>query len=312
MNACNAYVLIAILASTIAISTSSAFAQGEYLEQACPDCDGDVDVYERSQLAFQNVAPILVWTNLDVYDHESTVWVQGAVSTIRAGTDVGIIVIGPTNNIVTIDQVTVGSDGKFQTTLDTSSPLWKFDGEYTIRAQYGQEGLFDKVTIQLTGGVMPVMPVTSVPMASCNQSEINARSTSGGSYCIPYSISGGNVISGTIDVGAMSLIVNVDGLNGGTIMLDIPRSVLDAKIGTNDDDFFVLVNDEETEVDSDEKTASSRTLTISFPAGTESIEVIGTFIIPEFGVIAAMILAVALVSIIAVSAKTRLRILPKI
>jgi len=309
MNVCNAYVLIAILASAIAISTSSAFAQGTFAEQACPDCDGDVDIYERSQLAFQNVAPILVWTNLDVYDHKSTVWVEGAVSTIRAGTDVGIIVIGPTNNIVTIDQVTVDSDGKFQTTLDTSSPLWKFDGEYTIRAQYGQEGLFDKVTIQLTGGVMPV---TSVPMASCNQSEINARSTVGGSHCIPYSISGGNVISGTIDVGAMSLKLNVDGLNGGTIMLDIPRSVLDAKIGTNDGDFFVLVNDEETEVDSDEKTASSRTLTISFPPGTETIEVIGTFVIPEFGVIAAMILAVALVSIIAVSAKTRLRILPKI
>jgi len=42
------------------------------------------------------------------------------------------------------------------------------------------------------------------------------------------------------------------------------------------------------------------------------VEVIDGVVIPEFGTIAAMILAVAIISIIAISAKTRLRILPKI
>jgi len=37
----------------------------------------------------------------------------------------------------------------------------------------------------------------------------------------------------------------------------------------------------------------------------------GTEIIPEFGPIAALVLAVAIISIIAVSAKTRLRLMPK-
>ena len=41
------------------------------------------------------------------------------------------------------------------------------------------------------------------------------------------------------------------------------------------------------------------------------IEVIDGHVIPEFGVIAAMILAVAIVSIIAVTAKTRLSIVPR-
>jgi predicted secreted protein with PEFG-CTERM motif len=39
--------------------------------------------------------------------------------------------------------------------------------------------------------------------------------------------------------------------------------------------------------------------------------VIGTFVIPEFGTIAVMILAVAIISIIAVSAKSRLSIMPR-
>jgi predicted secreted protein with PEFG-CTERM motif len=48
-----------------------------------------------------------------------------------------------------------------------------------------------------------------------------------------------------------------------------------------------------------------------FPAGAEKIEVVGTFVVPEFGTIAVMILAVAIISIIAVSAKSRLSIMPR-
>jgi predicted secreted protein with PEFG-CTERM motif len=43
----------------------------------------------------------------------------------------------------------------------------------------------------------------------------------------------------------------------------------------------------------------------------EEIEIIGTFVVPEFGTIAAMILAVAIISIIAISAKSRLSIIPR-
>jgi predicted secreted protein with PEFG-CTERM motif len=46
-------------------------------------------------------------------------------------------------------------------------------------------------------------------------------------------------------------------------------------------------------------------------AGTEEIEIIGTFVIPEFGTIAAMILAVAIISIIAISSKSRLGMLSR-
>ncbi|MDP3779979.1 MAG: PEFG-CTERM sorting domain-containing protein, partial [Nitrosopumilaceae archaeon] len=57
--------------------------------------------------------------------------------------------------------------------------------------------------------------------------------------------------------------------------------------------------------------SNTRTLSIMFPAGTEEIEIIGTFVVPEFGTIAVMILAVAIISIIAVSARSRLNVLPK-
>jgi len=55
----------------------------------------------------------------------------------------------------------------------------------------------------------------------------------------------------------------------------------------------------------------TRALTIPFEAGSEKIEIIGTQIVPEFGQIAALVLVIAIISIIAVSAKTGLRFMPK-
>ena len=46
-------------------------------------------------------------------------------------------------------------------------------------------------------------------------------------------------------------------------------------------------------------------------AGTSTIEIIGVSVVPEFGAIAGLVLAVAIISIIVLSAKTRLNVIPK-
>ena len=51
---------------------------------------------------------------------------------------------------------------------------------------------------------------------------------------------------------------------------------------------------------------------IPFDSTTTDIEIVGTHVVPEFGTIAMIVLAVAIVSIIAVSAKSRLSIMPRI
>ena len=129
-------------------------------------------------------------------------------------------------------------------------------------------------------------------------------------FHVSYSITGGSLVSIAPDDEANSLIITIDSTDDGELTITLPRALIDAKIGDEDDDFFVLVDGEE--VDFDETTTSSdRTLTIQFPSGAEEIEIIGTFVVPEFGTIAVMILAVAIISIIAVSARSRLSIMPK-
>ena len=86
------------------------------------------------------------------------------------------------------------------------------------------------------------------------------------------------------------------------------RITLNADIITPFDDgsYFVLVENEEVDFEQ-----MGRTLHIEYGAGAETIEIVGSHVVPEFGTIAMIILAVAIVSIIAITAKTRTSLIPK-
>jgi len=75
----------------------------------------------------------------------------------------------------------------------------------------------------------------------------------------------------------------------------------------DDGSYFVLINSEEVEFEQ-----MGRTLHIDYDAGTEKIEIVGSHVVPEFGTIAMIILAVAIVSIIAITAKTKISLIPKL
>ena len=194
----------------------------------------------------------------------------------------------------------VDMNGDFKTELKTTGSLWKKNGFYTIRVQYGTDIKSNQAKVELTGEAM----------GFCGQSQLEIK-LGNKSYCIPY-INDGKVMvsSGTLDTAAKSLIINIKAESDGSISLDIPRSVLDAKARGNDDVLIVLVDGEEVKIQ-ETKTPPTRTIVIPLVAGNEKIEIIGTQIVPEFGAITALVLAIAIISIIAVSAKTRLRLMPK-
>ncbi len=290
MNTRTSYVAIAILVAVFTTSTSAVFAQG-FDEEACPDCEGS-DIYVKANLGVQNDIPITVWTNEALYDHESKIVVEGTVASIRAGTDVGLVVIGPPpfNNIVTIAQITVASDGTYKTTLSTAGNSWKYDGTYTIKVTYGNQAVNNRALIELTGGI-------DRSDAGCDPGELSASGT-----CIPYTITGDGIVSGAVfSATSNSLTVQISSLGmDGTLTIN-PST--DAIKGI----FMVLVDGEEW----DDVEINGNQVTVDFPAGTTEIEIIGTFAIPEFGTIAALILAVAIISIIVVSSRTRLSVLQR-
>ena len=286
------YALIAILATIAVVGMVPAFAQWQSLPSSGGPNPGPTEKIP---------IPITVSTDKAVYDHNSIVVVSGHVTNPYPGQQVTLRVSDPSGAIVQISQIALDNNGDFGTKLTTASPLWTRSGVYTILAQYGnQQGTSAKVQFTIPGG----------GAKSCDPNQL-AATLNDELYCIPYSINGGTVLSGTLSVASKTLIVNIQADNDGQITLSIPRSVLDSKSGINDQNFIVLVDGEEQDSSTEVTTSDTRTITIPFGAGAEKIEIIGTQIVPEFGQIAALVLAIAIISIIAVSAKTGLRFMPK-
>ena len=53
--------------------------------------------------------------------------------------DVTLKVIAPNNNIISISQIPLNSDGSYSTFILAQGPLWKFDGDYTIYVSHGSD-----------------------------------------------------------------------------------------------------------------------------------------------------------------------------
>ena len=290
------YALIAILAMVAVLGIMPAFA----LTSA--DMNSTGSSQNSPGTGSQQILPIAVSTDKAMYDRQSIVIVTGHVQNAIAGQAVTMMVSDPTGKVVEVNQLTLDNNGDFQDKINTSSPLWSLGGTYTISVQAGaQQGLLSTTTqFTLPGG----------GETSCTPQQISA--TVGSElHCIDYSIDGGTVSGATINQASKTLVVNIQASSDGQITLNIPRSVLDAKSGTNDNSFAVLIDGEEVQQFTDSPTADTRDVTIPFQAGSEKIEIVGTQIVPEFGPIAALVLAIAIISIIAVSAKTGLRFMPK-
>jgi len=250
---------------------------------------------------------IVVTTDKTSYSEGETIVITGEVRDLYSGTPISVIVKAPNGNLVSIAQIDVGADKKFSTEMTAGGALMKSEGAYIVTAQYGTVNRSAETTFEFGGATTTTTP----PDEDESMVSDTMVSMGDGNGSIGYEITGGQLLSITPDVDANSLIVVIDATSDGSLTLTIPRSVADALLETGEDDeFFVLVDGEEVDF-SEDVSSTDRTLTIAFQVGAEEIEIIGTFVVPEFGTIAAMILAVAIVSIIAVSAKSRLSIMPR-
>ena len=139
---------------------------------------------------------------------------------------------------------------------------------------------------------------------------VGSTTTTGGSGSgdmtdlLHWNISGGDVLSMHVNEDNASLVIDMTSYNDGELFVALDETY----IGSDDGTFFVIVGGEE----SNDYEQAGNDLFISFPAGTESIEIVGSYAVPEFGTIAMIVLAVAIVSIIVLTTKTRTQLIPKL
>ena len=271
--------------------------------------------------AFGENDSIIVTTDKSSYSEGEIIVISGQITYLALGNQLSLIIQSPNGNIAEIAQIEVGSDKQFNAEINPNGVYWKIPGTYTILItqdknnqatmsfEFNGVASVDEntVTTSITEEAITEEAITEDMIIQDSIITETTITVQNSTDLISYEITNGKLINVLPDMDAVSLLVYIEAIDDGSITLTIPRSILDATINGGDDEFFVLVDGEE--VDFEEiKTSTDRTLTIEFFAGSEQIEIIGTFVVPEFGTIAAMILAVAIISIVAISAKSRLSV----
>jgi len=132
---------------------------------------------------------------------------------------------------------------------------------------------------------------------------------------VGYTIRGGEVKSIEMNSDRYSILVQTSMDSAGNMILKLPRESFDAQSDGTDTNFIVLISKENTsaenfahvEYEEVATGADYRTIRIPLEQGDKWVEVVGTYVIPEFGSIAIIILVVAVTSTIIIS-KSRLSI----
>ena len=87
---------------------------------------------------------VTVTTDSSSYGEGEMISVSGSVSDYNEADpyknfDVTLRVIAPNNNIISISQIPLDSEGSYSTFVLAQGPLWKFDGDYTISVSHGSD-----------------------------------------------------------------------------------------------------------------------------------------------------------------------------
>lgn len=115
-----------------------------------------------------------------------------------------------------------------------------------------------------------------------------------------YVVLGGTVSNIKVDTEAQAVVTTIKSTSEGVLGILLPREVIDSKVGEDDAPFVILVDDIKTNYE-EKSDAQSRLVSVIFPAGTDKIEIIGTYVVPEFDTIAMLVLMTSIIPIVLVS-----------
>jgi len=239
--------------------------------------------------AFAQESLLSVMTDDNRYDEGDTIVISGIVNTIIGDTPVLIQIIHE-GTILEIAQITVAQDGSFSKTVLAEKPAWKNEGEYLVRAFYQD---------QIAETEFSYTP-KSDSIETTTNFEVDAGSY--GTFDVEYTIRGGTVKNMLVDSDIFAIIVQIDSTDEGTITLDLPREFIGAeKQDGKDDTFIILIDGIEVAYQESLVKPNSRVITVNFEEGDSDIEIIGTYVVPEFGTIVMMILIAGIMTVILAS-----------
>jgi predicted secreted protein with PEFG-CTERM motif len=240
--------------------------------------------------AFAEGSLISVETNDNNYTQGDTILISGNIVTIIGDTQVTMQLFQG-GNLIEIAQIKVSQDGNYSHTLIAQGPLWKNQGSYMVKVTYG-EGNIAEILFDYTPE-LEIVETTKDFTVDAGDSE---------TFDVKYTISGGTVESIEIEPENLGLLVKINSLGDGKIILELPRESIDAeKQNGEDTKFIILINDGQTTYEEIQLDSTVRIIGINFEKGDSEIQIIGTYVIPEFGAIVMIVLTIGILASILIT-----------
>jgi len=233
--------------------------------------------------AFAEGSLVSVQTDHDNYTEGDTILISGNIITLIGDTQVTMQLFQE-GNLIEIAQIKVSQDGNYSHILIAQGPLWKNQGTYMVKVAYG-EGNVAEILFDYT------------PESGEITKDFQVDAGNSGTFDVKYTIRGGTVENIEIEPENLGLLIKINALDDGKIVLELPRESIDAeKQNGEDEKFIILVNDVQTTYDQIRSESTVRTVGINFEKGDSEIQIIGTYVIPEFGTIVMIILTIGILA----------------
>jgi YVTN family beta-propeller protein len=196
------------------------------------------------------------------------------------------------NKIVKIN----GKTNQIVNTIESGALAWDLAADSKTHKLYATMKGEDKVFVLGPESISMALPVVTIQTPIAYVGNILAHGQD------VY------VSEAAIDTEKKALVLVTQAQDGGKLVVQIPRAVLDAKrAGGGDSMFMVYADNKLIDQEIMPQADGSRYVSIDVPRGTESVTISGTQAIPEFGPIAGAILAAGIFSIVILARKQFLR-----
>ncbi|HVX02344.1 MAG TPA: plastocyanin/azurin family copper-binding protein [Nitrososphaera sp.] len=269
--------MTAIFAAVLAIPSQAAFAATVNVT-IVPGAQTKADQAFSPNPVTASVGDTVIWTNKDGALHTVTSGTGGTTDGKFGTKDDGTPVLIPPNKTFEYTTTTAGDFPYFCSLHPTMVGTLK-----VVAAGSGSTGGGNTSSGNTTTGGNGT---TTTMIQGSTTAQLN-----GTSYTITSSSATSKVTSATITAGKS---VNVAFDKAGEMQLTLPKAMIDGvkavTAGGQNVDF--------TQVSS---TATDTTIKFTAPAGSTSVDITGATVVPEFGVIAALVLAVSLVAVIGIA-----------
>ena len=233
-----------------------------------------------------------------------SIWITGKITDASQFKPIKLRVIGPDGALVFAPQVSIKDNGEFQKLLNPPVPSF-MEGTYLVTASHEDHEMTASVEFTVTSQAIPRNPdaVIIEKEPAVEEPQVITRGISMSADAINGSdvitVTGNTTFRGT----DITLIVNSPAGNLVTIAQVTPSvyGEFEVEIKTGGPMW---------------KEDGMYTITANQGAASEhkeaiQVEIKDGVVVPEFGVIASLVLAIAIISIIVISSKTKLAILPK-